>query len=304
MNPKAGGRSALFIALTISLVLWASAFAGIRLGLRGFGPGQLALLRFAVASIALLVYALITHLPLPAPRDIPMLFVMGFLGFTVYHVGLNAGEVVVPAGAASFIVASVPVFSTLLAVIFLRERLTALGWLGAFVSFGGVAIISLGTGTGLKFEPAALFIVLAAFGESLYFVIQKPYLSRYTGLQLTTYTIWTGTFFMLIYLPGLISQLGKASIESTLAVVYLGIFPAAIGYVLWSVALSRADVSRVTSTLNLSPILSLIIALLVLGEVPSPLSVLGGLITVTGVIMLNTLGKKTPGARQRQAQIE
>ncbi len=229
--------------------------------------------------------------PCPRPATFPCCSSLGFLGFTVYHVGLNAGEVAVPAGAASFIIASVPIFSTLLAVIFLRERLTAVGWTGVIISFLGVAVISVGTGTGLKFEPAALFIVLAAFGESLYFVIQKPYLARYSGLQLTTYTIWTGTMFMMVFLPGLITQLKTAPLASTLAVAYLGIFPAAIGYVLWSFALSRADVSRVTSTLNLSPILSLAIAFLVLGEIPSALSVVGGVITVAGVILLNTLGK-------------
>jgi len=298
------GRADLIAVLTICLVLWASAFAGIRLGLRSFGPGELALLRFVIASLSLLVYALITRLPLPAVRDLPMLFLMGFLGFTVYHVGLNAGETVVPAGAASFIIASVPVFSTLLAVIFLRERLTALGWIGVGVSFLGVAIISIGTGTGLKFEPAALFIVLAALGESIYFVIQKPFLTRYTGLQLTTYTIWTGTIFMMVYLPGLIGELGRASIASTLAAAYLGVFPAAIGYVLWSIALSRADVSRVTSTLNLSPIISLIIAFLVLAEVPTALSVVGGVITVAGVILLNTLGKRTAQPLERRARSE
>jgi drug/metabolite transporter (DMT)-like permease len=297
-------RADLVAALSICLVLWASAFAGIRLGLRGFGPGQLALLRFIIASLSLAAYALITRLPMPAPRDIPMLFLMGFLGFTVYHVGLNAGEVAVPAGAASFIIASVPIFSTLLAVVFLRERLTPLGWTGVCISFLGVAVISVGTGTGLKFEPAALFIILAAIGESLYFVVQKPYLSRYSGLQLTTYTIWTGTVFMMVYLPGLITQLGKAPLASTLAVAYLGIFPAAIGYVLWSFALSRADVSRVTSTLNLSPILSLVIAFLVLGEIPSALSVVGGLITVAGVILLNTLGKTRQPAVSQRARVE
>lgn len=298
------GRADLMVALSICLILWASAFAGIRLGLRGFGPGELALLRFIIASASLLMYALITRLPMPKLQDLPMLFLMGFLGFTVYHVGLNAGEVAVPAGAASFIIASVPVFSTLLAVIFLQERLTVLGWTGAAISFLGVAVISVGTGTGLKFEPAALYIVLAALGESLFFVLQKPFLSRYSGLQLTTYTIWTGTVFMMVYLPGLISQLGRASAASTLAVAYLGIFPAAIGYVLWSIALSRADVSRVTSTLNLSPILSLIIAFLVLGEVPTALSVVGGAITVAGVIILNTLGKATRPSVSRRARVE
>jgi len=284
-------KADLIGALTICLILWASAFAGIRLGLRGFGPGELALLRFIIASMSLLVYGLVTRLPLPAIRDVPVLFLMGFLGFTVYHVGLNAGEVSVPAGAASFIIASVPVFSTLLAVMFLGERLTALGWAGVFVSFLGVSLISVGTGSGLRFEPGALFIVLAAISESLFFVLQKPLLSRYSGLQLTAYTIWTGTLFMMVYLPGLVSQIGRAPAACTLAAAYLGIFPAAIGYVVWSFALSRTELSRVTSSLNLSPVLSLGIAFIVLREIPTAVSLAGGITTLAGVILLNTRGK-------------
>jgi drug/metabolite transporter (DMT)-like permease len=292
MKTRASSNGVL--ALTIALLLWASAFAAIRVGLRGFGPGQLALLRFTIASVVLLIYAVITRQPLPSVRHIPVMILLGFLGFFVYHVGLNAGEVAVPAGAASFIIASVPVFSTLLAVIFLRERLVLLGWIGVVISFCGVALISSGSGTGLRFEPAALLIVIAAIGESVYFVLQKPHLSRYTGLQLTTYTIWTGTVCMLVFLPGLMRQVKVAPLDATLAVVYLGIFPAAIGYVLWSHALSRADVSRVTSTLNLSPILTLLIAFLWLGEVPGAASLIGGIITIAGVIVLNTLGKARP----------
>ncbi len=292
MKPRASSN--VVLALMIALILWASAFAAIRVGLRGFGPGQLALLRFSIASVALLIYSLVTRQPLPPARDLPVMILLGFLGFFVYHVGLNAGEMAVPAGAASFIIASVPVFSTLLAVIFLRERLTPLGWTGVVISFSGVALISLGSGTGLRFEPAALFIVCAAIGESVYFVLQKPHLTRYSGLQLTTYTIWTGTVCMLVFLPGLVRQVQAAPVGATLAVVYLGIFPAAIGYVLWSYALSRSDVSRVTSTLNLSPILSLLIAFLWLGEVPTVPSLIGGLITIAGVIVLNTLGKARP----------
>lgn len=291
---KTRASSTIVLALIVALILWASAFAAIRVGLRGFGPGQLALLRFSIASVALLIYSLATRQPLPSARDLPVMILLGFLGFFVYHVGLNAGETAVPAGAASFIIASVPVFSTLLAVIFLRERLTALGWTGVVISFTGVALISLGSGTGLRFEPAALFIVCAAIGESVYFVLQKPHLTRYTGLQLTTWTIWTGTVCMLVFLPGLVRQVPVAPVSATLAVVYLGIFPAAIGYVLWSYALSRSDVSRVTSTLNLSPILSLLIAFFWLGEIPTVASLIGGLITIAGVIVLNTLGKARP----------
>lgn len=289
---KSRDSSRVGAALCVTLLVWASAFAAIRIGLRGYGPGQLALLRFGIASIFLLVFALIRRQPLPSLRDMPMMLVLGFLGFGVYHVGLNAGERVVQAGAASFIIAVVPVFSTLLAVIFLKERPTALGWVGICISFGGIALISLGSGSGFKFEPAALLIVIAAVAESIYFVLQKPFLKRYTGLQLTTYTIWTGTLCMLVFLPGLIKQLPVAPLPSTLSIAYLGIFPGAIGYVLWAYALSKAEVSRVTSTLNLSPILALLIAFLWLGEVPALTAIIGGAITVGGVVVLNTVGKR------------
>jgi drug/metabolite transporter (DMT)-like permease len=290
MESKVSTR--VVVAIVVSLILWSSAFAAIRVGLKGFGPGQLALLRFSIASIALLIYSLFTRQPLPRARDLPMMLLLGFLGFFVYHVGLNAGEVVVPAGSASFIISSVPVFSTLMAVAFLKERLTFLGWIGVLISFCGVALTSLGSGKGFRFEPAALFIVCAAIGESVYFVLQKPFYSRYSGLQLTTYTIWTGTLCMLVFLPGLIRQAPIASPNAILAVVYLGIFPAATGYVLWAYALSKVNVSRVTSSLNLQPVLSLAIALLWLGEMPTAVALAGGAITIAGVVVLNTLGKR------------
>jgi drug/metabolite transporter (DMT)-like permease len=82
-----------------------------------------------------------------------------------------------------------------------------------------------------------------------------------------------------------------ASLNATLAAVYLGIFPAATVYVLWAYALSKVNVSRVTSSLNLQPVLSLAIALLLLGEMPTMVALAGGAITIAGVIVLNTIGK-------------
>jgi len=299
MRQKA--TTSIVAALIVALLFWSSAFAGIRMGLRGYGPGELALLRFAVASVVLLVYALATRLRMPRARDLPGLFVMGFLGFTVYHVALNMGEVVVEAGAASFVIATVPIFSTLLAVAFLRERLSWIGWLGMLISFAGVTVISLGAGRHLRFEPSVLLIVAAAIGESLYFVLQKPLLERYSGLELTTYTIWAGTLFMLAYLPGLIRELPIAPLGPSLAAVYLGIFPAALSYVLWSYALSKADVSRVTSTLNFTPLLSALIAFAWLREVLTPLTFAGGVVVIGGVIVLNRWGKARSAVSEKGA---
>ena len=183
----------LLIALIVLLVLWASAFAGIRAGLKAYTPGHLALFRFFVASATLFVYALLTRMRLPALRDIPSMLLLGFLGITVYQVALTYGEQSVSAGASSLLVATVPCFTTILAAIFLRERVRLLGWIGIFLSFIGVIIVVFGQGGGLRFAPGALLILLASLSESVYFVIQKPYLKKYSGIELTTYTIWMAT---------------------------------------------------------------------------------------------------------------
>lgn len=278
-------------AIVVTIVFWASAFAGIRAGLSAFEPGPLALYRFLTASVALGLYALIARIPFPAWPDTLRILGLSFLGISLYHVCLNYGELSVPAGTASLIIAAGPVITALLATRFGGERLNILGWLGTFISLGGVAVIVLGSGQNVEFTKGASLILMAALATSIYFVFQKPLLRRMNPLHFTVWSLLLGTLPMLVFLPGLAGQFRLAPLSAHLAAIYLGLFPSALGYLTWTFALARVPASTTTSFLYVSPVFAILIGWIWLQEVPHLISVLGGAVAIAGVILVNTLGR-------------
>jgi len=279
------------LALVVTVTLWGSAFTAIRQALHGYPAGELALLRFAVASLCLAAYGLAKGLRLPLWRDLPLLFACGLLGIAVYHVALNQGETTVAAGPACFVINTSPVFAAILARLFLGERLRVWGWAGMAVSFMGVALIAAGEGGGMRLEPGVALILLAALSSAAYFVLQKPLLARYSALELTSYTIWAGTVELLVFVPGLAGRLASAPASATAAAVYLGIFPAAVAYFTWTYLLARFPVARAASLLYTIPVLAAFFAWVWLGERPSALAAIGGVVVLSGVVAVNTLGR-------------
>lgn len=111
----------IIAAQFLTILLWGSAFPGIRVGLEAYTPEHLTLLRMLLASLALLIFAFISGMRAPELSDIPAILLLGGLGFTVYHIALNYGEKSVNAGSASLIVSITPIFTAILAFIFFRN---------------------------------------------------------------------------------------------------------------------------------------------------------------------------------------
>jgi drug/metabolite transporter (DMT)-like permease len=293
VKPRLALRTVL--AGVVTVVLWASAFAGIRMGLGsdgsvGYGPAELACLRFTVAALGLAVYACLGGVRLPAGRDLPAIILVALVAVPVYHLLLNFGEVSVAAGPAAVLINTSPIFTALLAMAFLGERLRLWGWIGIGVCFGGAVVIAMAKPGRLQWDPRALLILGSALSAGVYTIMQKPLLRRYSALELTSYLMWFGALTLLLFMPHTLAQMRAVPPAATLAVVYLGIFPAALAYVTWAYVLARMPASVAATLTYLIGPLSFIIAWVWLGEVPAALALAGAGLVIVGVVLVNRLG--------------
>ena len=252
------------------------------------------LFRFLLASITLIIIGALGRTRLPEKKDLPLLALGGFVGVFLYMLLFKNGAVRLEAGIGSFIVSSAPIFTLVLSTLILKEKVRWLCWVGIAVSFVGLVVIMFSQAIGLALDLGVLLFLLAAFTFSVYSIILRKITRSYTALEATTYTIVLATVFMLIYSPGLIREIPDSNLSANLLVVYLGIFPAAIAYLAWGWALSKAEkTAYVTVFLYLSPIVSSVLAYFWLGETFSLLALLGGVLVVAGMVITNIAGRNS-----------
>jgi drug/metabolite transporter (DMT)-like permease len=276
------------LALASTVILWASAFVGIRAGLLGYTPGALALFRFLVASVA--IYVIYLRLPRRnkiASKDVILMLLTGALTIATYHIALNYGEIVVPSGTASFIISQIPIITTVIAIIFLKERLAATGVLGMSISIFGVMLIMLSSNNHFSFQIENIYLLIAALMGSIYNILQKPFLKKYHAIEVTAFMMWGATLPLTFFFPDLIKQIPHASFMATGSTIYLGIFPAAIAYATWCYALNVMSASRAANFLYFMPVGSTLLGWLLLGEIPAWTALLGGFIALSGLWIVN-----------------
>lgn len=281
----------ILIALLITVILWASAFVGIKAALIDYSPVHLAVFRYLVASIVLVPVALWKKIRIPKRSELLRFVLIGVFGISIYNILLNTGEKTITAASSCFIINTAVVITAIISVLFLKERVRILGWVGMLVSLMGVGMIAFGEGEGgLSADVGGLFVFIAAISTSIYFVVQKPLLVKYSSLEVVTYAIWFGTLAMLPGLAGITEEVVHASMVSTLSVVYLGVFPAVIAYVAWSYVLSQMPASRAATFLYVVPVLSILLGFLLINEMPTVVSLIGGGVVLSGVFVVNRFG--------------
>ncbi|WP_432397406.1 DMT family transporter [Pseudarthrobacter sp. L19] len=294
--PAVSGRG--IAAVVVTVLLWASAFVGIRAVGPSFSPGSLTLGRLAVAVVALGV-VVVPQLRrtgiIPRGREWWPILAYGVMWFGGYNVALNAAEHLLDAGTAALLINVNPILVAVMAGIILKEGFPRWLIIGSLVAFGGVAVIALGSGQQSKGDVAGVLLcLLAAALAAVSVIIQKPVLRKVPAAQATWFGILVGALCCLPFAGQLVTEVQAAPLPATLGLVYLGVFPTAIAFTTWAYALSLIDAGRLAATTYLVPGTTILISWLLLGEIPTVWGLVGGVICLAGVALTRRRSRPRP----------
>jgi drug/metabolite transporter (DMT)-like permease len=301
MNKSSNTDYKFLSMMLICIVSWACAFPFIKLVLREVSYVTLTILRFLVVCIASLVvitlkYKILTPL---RKKDVIPIFLLGLFGVMGYHFSLNYGEEYVSSSVASLIVATIPVFSVIFAVIILKERLTVWRLAGLLAGLTGVTVISLlgirDTTLEVKYVSGLLAVLASAILGSLYSIFGKKLLVRYSGLSLTLYALLLGSIILIpsaAMYTSLIDEISRVSLVSWLSVIFLGLVSTTLAYVLWYMALERRAASEISIYLYGVPLLSTLISYILFNEQLTMYFFIGAGLIITGLACINKKSNK------------
>lgn len=274
--------------IAIALLTWSSAYAAIAYALAAFTPGEVAFARLAIASLCFAGLLAVKRVPLPVPRDWPLLFVLGLVGLSTYHLCLNWAETRIASGTAAIIISLVPAATAAVSALWLHERLSLRTWIGLAIALAGTVLVVLASGQKVEADPKALLVLVCVLASAIFFVGQKSLFARSSPLAVTACTFFSATLGCLPFAGGLPRALAAAPWPHVAALLWLGIAPSFVGYLAWNVAVHRASATRVSSFIYLSPPIAIVIGWVWLGEAPGVRVLAGGAVVIGGVVLANT----------------
>lgn len=284
-----------YFTLTITAFFWGGTFIAGRILAESMAPASSSFLRFAIASISLIIVLLLTEKKFPVPRikQFLTLIFLGFTGVFCYNIFFFTGLKYITAGRASLIIAFTPLTITILATLFTSERLNAKQLGGILISLAGaLLVVSNGRPQLLlqgSFGPGEKALLGCVLSWSLYSIAGRSVLNTLSPLVAVCYSSIIGTMLLAVpaFKENLSGSLFTISSVEWLSLGYLGVFGTAIGFSLYYKGINKIGTTRAGIFINMVPVFALLLSWLLLHETVQPMVLVGGLFILTGVTATN-----------------
>ena len=278
----------------LAIVLWGLSFVATRIALRELSPVTLIFTRFALGTALLFATLAARRLPLVPPRAAwGALALMGFVGVFVHQLLQSYGLTLTTAVRTGWLIGLIPIWSAVIAGLFLRERFGFAKVAGlALGCAGAVLVVTRGRlAAGLLALPGTrgdLLILASTLNWAVYSALGHGTLRRLGSLRATAGAMFLGWLMLapLFLHGGGWREYPALSGAGLAAVLFLGLGASGLGYLFWYGALERVETSRVAAFLYLEPLVTLGAAVALLHEPVGPATVAGGLLVLAGVALV------------------
>ena len=277
--------------MVLTTFFWAGSFIAGKLSVPFIPAFTLTFLRFFIATIIL--YFIVKYKDKSnyklTKKDIPIFLFTGIIGMFGYHIFFFTALKYTTAINSSLIGATNPIITTILCILFLKDKITYKRAIGITLSFIGVFLTitnaNLSTMHSLSLNKGDLIMLLAVFMWAAYSVFSKKVMHKFSPLILTFYSFLFCTAFLI---PFVIYErpwtfINQVPYYSFLAVAYMSIFASVIGYLVQQMSIKQIGPSKSSIFINLLPIFSIVLSVTILKENISVVKLLTALLIITGV---------------------
>lgn len=286
----------IYVKLFLTAVFWGGTFVAGRAIAGRIDPFSAAFLRFALASVFLLLAAwkVEGQLPKPSKQQVMIVLLLSITGVFAYNALFFTGLQHIDAGRAAVIIANNPIGIALLSLFFFKERLSMIQIVGIILSvMGALTAITRGnlfanlTG---YIGMGELFIFGCVASWVAFSLIGKKITAELSPLVSIAYASSVGTLLLLwpAFSEGLLHKISAYSTMDWLNIIYLGILGTVFGFVWYYEGIKKIGPTRASIFINFVPISAIVIAFFILSESLTPSLFVGTLLVVTGVYLTNT----------------
>jgi drug/metabolite transporter (DMT)-like permease len=305
-------RSIVDLSLLVLVnALWAVQYPAYRVVSSRMGPLTASAWIFLLATLVLLPFLFRERTRSPQPgvdrsstghslldrRNLVGFIFIGVIGLVPASALLAWGERWSTASNASLIYLTVPIITAILASFILKEKMTWVRWLSLLISISGVLILSGIDWRHLDLAQTGLMagnllVLLACLASSFYNVYSKELLRRFQPLEVLIYGYVIALIFSIPFLVWM-ERFSPADVRhytgnTWAALLVLSILSWGLAMVLWMFLLRRLDVSQASVSIYLLPFLGVLVSALTLNEKITTATVVGGLVTLIGTILVTT----------------
>ncbi len=283
-------RVSIYIGVTFAMIFWALSFIFYKIAYRHLEPIALIFLRLIVAVIFLWLAIYLTRGFEKIRRaDWGRFALMAFFEPFLYFMGESYGMTMVSSTVGSVIISTIPLFTPLAAYILYREKITFLKITGALVSFAGVILVVTGRGFELVAPPLGIALMfLAVLSVILYTGTIVDLAAKYHPMTIIlVQSILGAVYFLPVFIFTDLPETLQVPFtwETVYPVIFLGVFPSAISFILFTRAIRDIGITRSNIFINFIPVFAAIFSYFILREEISAGKIFGIALVLAGLFL-------------------